>query len=207
MRSLSAGLTAALALDVTRDLTVLLEVMTDTPIRRANWAVDVTYKGDTYAADTVNFGELSQDTQGQRSASELSLQNVQDSGGSALPWSSYLQTDTLNGTEVRIHVVDISVGEAVSETQWYVSGWRIDREYLRLRVGSPHDALAFATPHQPIASRTCRWDYKVGPCTSESTLTSCPKTLEACRKRFKDGAVLPFGPGTPLYDITEQEVR
>ena len=197
-------MTTALAQGEIADLVPLLSFEAATPIRRAAWSRDVTFGGNVYTADNFAFSELRQGIEGERPRVELSIQNVADvATGAAQPWTTYLGGTDLNGTEVvlRLVVLSVSASDAtavIAEERWYVSGWTWDRETARFGLGSPHDALALETPTKPLGSRTCGWNYQQGPCLSQATAAECPKLLVDCGVRFETDAKLPFGPSFPF---------
>lgn len=203
MRSPSSSFVTALAGTALTDLAVLVTIHADTPIRRTRWATNLTFDSNTYYADGLEFGEIRQGIEGERPRVELSIQNVvHPTTAAARPWSTYVQSNQLNGLKVTITLVMVSLiadtDAKIEETNWYISGWTLDRQWIRFGLGSPHDALAFEVPRVPLGGQTCWWTYKRGPCNSTSSKKACDKTLASCAARFPAGNKLPFGPSYPL---------
>lgn len=187
------------------------EALGEDTVRRCSRAVPpnyrgLTFDGEEYVLDDFAFSEIKQSTGSERVRVELSLQNDHDPvTGVKRPWTAFSQGRELNGTEVRIHVAEVShlaeVDEIPSST-WIVSGYSCGRR-LRLGLGPAHDALMLETPGVPLASQTCLWAvlglYKRHPCNSTSELASCDGTLGNCIKRFPAGAALRHGPSFPLF--------
>lgn len=207
MRTLSAALATEIGRPIVSALIPLVEIVAATPIHRALHGADVSYGGDTYVSDVGAFAEITEDTEGRRTASELTLQNVVDTAGNALPWSTYLATNKLNGVEVKLHVYSSPADDAITVQRWYISGYTWDRTLLRIRLGSPHDALAFTVPTVPLVAPSCAWTYRAGECASTSDLPSCDKTPAACAARFPDGAALSIGPSWPFYTAANRQRR
>ena len=206
MRALSAGLVTELSKSIVSALIPLVEICAPSPIYHALHGANVSFGGHVYVATMGAFSEITEDTEGNRTGAALQLQNV-DSGGVALPWSSYLQSVDLNGVQVKLHVYSSPADDAITIRRWYVSGWSIDREFVRIRLGSPHDALAFEVPTKPIIAPTCSWRYQGQACASTSALKTCDKGIEDCRKRFADGATLTIGPSWPFYSTATRKRR
>lgn len=182
----------------------LVEICTTTPIRRAfTLGSDVSYGGYTWTADNGAHGEIRHTTEGERPVLELSIQNVRDSSGNAVPWSTYLASSSLARVEVKFYTVDSTFGLLDSQTNWFVAGWSLDGQYMRLRLGGPTDALAFEVPNFPLSDKTCGWArlglYRRHPCNSESTKTTCGGTVVECMERFPSGQPIRFGPSFPFY--------
>ena len=209
MRSTTAAFQTLLANpEASPDLQQLLTIKADAgTIRRAKWNADVTFNALTYTADDFHFSEVSQNLEGRRNRIELSIQNVKHPTTEAeRPWSTYLATNDLNGTEVELRIVAVSTiadtSAVIQELRWEISGWSIDGGFVRFGLGSPHDALTFVTPTQPLGARTCGWDYKKGPCRSVSSREKCNKTVLDCTARFPVGGIIDFGPSFPFFTQT-----
>jgi hypothetical protein len=206
LRSVSAAFQSLLEAEQATDLVTLVSIATTTPIRRAlNWST-VTWQTNTYYADVGAFGTVRNSLEATRPRFELSLQNVVDAedGTTALPWSQYLD-GSLRGKEVTLSLVATSLladSEAViQESRWYVSGLTVDRQWIRMGLGSPHDALAFAVPRIPVGGKTCWWAYQKGPCTNREAQNghaTCGHTWNDCVKRTPVGKPAPFGPSYPF---------
>ena len=128
MRSLPSALTDILAADEATDLVCLVSIHADKVIRRAFWNTDITFGGQTYTADNGGFSELRFGVDGERPGFELSLQNVADADDAAAPWATYLQSNEINGLEVRLYFTSPTALASdstayVPEQRWYVSGW------------------------------------------------------------------------------------
>lgn len=209
---MGASLAAILAGETQTTLAVFVAIDAATPVRRVSVGRSLSLDGNTYTPDDFAFGEIRQSVAGERPGLELSFQNVEHpSTGAALPWSTYLAADPLNGSEVTITLASTGeladTAERISERRWYVSGWTLDRSRVRFRLGSPHDALAFEVPTRTLGGRRCGWTYKHGPCTSTSNLTTCPKDIAGCVARFPAGATLPFGPAFPFLTLDARRRR
>jgi hypothetical protein len=206
LRSVSAAFQTLLDADEAVDLVTLVSIATTTATRRAlNWS-NVTWQSNLYYADIGAFGTIRNSLEATRPRFELSLQNVVDAedGTTPLPWSSYLD-GSLRGTEVTLSLVATSLladeDAVIQESRWYVSGMSIDRQWARLGLGSPHDALAFAVPRIPVGGKTCWWRYGEGPCTNSAAASGyddCGHTWNDCVKRTPSGAPAPFGPSYPF---------
>ncbi len=212
MRSLGA-LQAHLASTGLADVTVLADILipgapqyrSKRPTSDEGW--DGTYAGNAYTHDWFVFSELEQGVEGQRPSFTFTIQNVVDANGQQLPWSNELNaTGTeLNGVEVVLRLVKLSLLVAGDETsvleeaRWYINGGSLEGTVLKARCAPPADALSWETLVFSIASDTCGWNYKQGPCRSQSELPDCPKTLAACIARYPNGSALDFGPGFPLF--------
>lgn len=212
MRSLPSAFVTELertSADGPAKLVTLVEIRTATPIRRALWSTDVTWSGDTYYADTGAHSEVTEDTEGSRGGMTLSFQNVRNPETDAVrPWSTLIGTDgtDLNGYEVRIRkVATATIADTDAQVpylRWYVSGGTVDRQWARIKLSSPHDAFAFAAPGPSLVSRSCRWNFKQGPCSSADGRDSCGKTMQECLARFPEGGPLAFGPSFPFVTST-----
>lgn len=207
MRNLSAPVVALLALTDQSRLRVAIEVLTDTPIRVVASETSMTLNGATYTPDGIGISRLVQDLRRPRQAFVLSIQNVADTAGAAVPWSSFVQTNELNGSEVKIRVWAIATSadpfvELFNETRWFVSGWGITGTALEMRCGPPQDAYAIKVPIDSIIEQTCNRDYGTGFCTNheeDNGFATCPgHTSDECFARTPAGGVMPFGPGLPF---------
>ena len=206
MRSVSAAFQALLEANEATDLVTLASIATTTPIRRAlNWA-NVTWESNVYYGDVGAFGTIKNSVEATRPRFELSLQNVvnAEDGTTALPWSQYLD-GSLRGLEVTLTLVATSLltdeDALIQESRWYVSGMSVDRQWARIGLGSPHDALAFAVPRIPVGGKTCWWRYGKGPCTNreaQNGYATCGHTWNDCVKRTPTGCEAPFGPSYPF---------
>ena len=196
MRSVPTAFQNVLEAPQVFDVVTLVKINATTPIYRALWESNVTFDGDTYMADEGAHSQISADLGGERPGMSLTLQNADGN------WSTYLASNDLNGVEVEFKIVaEQTAGDStavLNETDWYVSGWRMDGQALTLKLGSPHDALAFTVPSRPLVSPTCFWKYKVGSCTSKSSQPTCDKTVAACRARFPTSEPLRIGPSFPF---------
>lgn len=202
MRSVSSAYRTELQQTAGTALISLVDIEASTAILRCNWSASVSYGGQTYVPDALAYGPIRQDLEGNRPRYELSLQNVRDVVTDAeRPWSTYLASNDLNGTEVITRVVHkdhLDDSDAVLlEQRWYISGWTFDRTFVRFGLGSPHDALAHETPRMAIGGVTCWWRYGEGPCTNSEKVNGykdCPYTVDGCLARTPKGSALPIGP-------------
>ena len=91
-----------------------------------------------------------------------------------------------------------------------------NRQVIEWELVSSFDLSGVLLPRRQVVQNSCTWRYRHAECnytpglmftekdepTSDSDLDVCSKTLQACRKRFGNNVILPYGgfPGAKRYE-------
>ena len=75
------------------------------------------------------------------------------------------------------------------------------RDVVEFELASAFDLAGVRAPKRQCIANICQWVYKSTECSYTGALTSCSKTLDACKAHFGATAELPFGsyPGIGSY--------
>lgn len=67
------------------------------------------------------------------------------------------------------------------------------RDVVEFELASAFDLAGVRAPKRQCIANICQWVYKSTECSYTGGLTSCSKTLDACKAHFGATAELPFG--------------
>ena len=75
------------------------------------------------------------------------------------------------------------------------------RDVVEFELCAAFDMVSVRAPKRQCISNICQWVYKSAECSYTGGLSSCDKTLSACKAHFGSTAQLPFGsyPGVGTY--------
>ena len=75
------------------------------------------------------------------------------------------------------------------------------RDVVEFELAAAFDLAGVRAPKRQCIANICQWVYKSTECSYTGALTSCSKTLDACKAHFGATAELPFGsfPGIGSY--------
>jgi lambda family phage minor tail protein L len=67
------------------------------------------------------------------------------------------------------------------------------RDVVEFELAAAFDLAGVRAPKRQCIANICQWVYKSTECSYTGALTSCSKTLDACKAHFGATAELPFG--------------
>ena len=175
---------------------ILLEIQLSSledPVRIVRNTENITWGGHEWQAFSFEIGDVTEDSKGELPTLSIKVSNV------TKVLQPYVEAARGgNGSPVILRVVNSKVlgnNFAEVEEEFVVQHATCDNMWVTFELGG--DAILNSRfPPRRILKNRCPYVYKGIECGSTSSLTSCPRTLEACEERKNS---LRFGgePGIP----------
>ncbi len=161
---------------------------------------DLVWNGERFQAFPIKIGELKEAIKGQLPSLQLQVSNVQRM------LQGYIEQDPNFGSnwQVTLEVVYIPDPEREGDVthdgpselsmNFISTGVSCTEQWVTINLGM-ENPLRLQCPHRKFAPHTCQAQFKNPEtgCTYDGTeYTTCDKSIEACKARFGEDALLPF---------------